>query len=327
VLSFPFWSPLALDRLVWTLAVLVQIVIAALFPVCAIPLDTPSESEQPFRHSVVCLFGILSTPLSVIGLPHCQTMFVSASIASNTFAALFSSTGSVACALFVSFVLLCDQATLDLVDGDRGVGPQFWLARVCLAEAEGLPSASLMSLSAVVVACSVMVALLIRLAVWPFALPLLTLVAVALRKSPAVSLVALAGLALAGSGGWRLTVDRFRCPTSCTGAMTVAEVIDELIAHKHNLVQFGLVPLATFAWTVNKGKCLWVLNYVLAAVVVIHKPISCAGNGATVRVVYAKYLVLLACGLLICREPASHFLAPAVGGILAIAFMCYVMTA
>jgi hypothetical protein len=250
-------------------------------------------------------------------------MLLSASIVSNTFAALYSSTGSVLCALFMSFLILCDQATLDLVDGDWGVGVQFWLVTVCLAEAEGLPSASLRSVSVVVVACSILTAPLIRLEVWAFALPLLTLIAVALHRRAVVSLIALAALVLAGWGGWRLAIKTFGCPTSYCSAMTVGEVIDELIEHKHNLAQFSLVPLAAFAWTINKGWCLWVLNCVLGAVVMIYQPVSCAGNDAIVRVVYAKYLVLLTCGFLICRVPASYFLTPVVGGILIIAFMCY----
>jgi hypothetical protein len=246
--------------------------------------------------------------------------------------------GSVLNAILLSLLLIFDQATMDLLEQDTGFAVQLILVQMSLIGSAGVMHRGLASaegtFSCLLALGAVGAATFMRYEAWPAALPLAIFLLVDLfgeaRASffrrlgalvaRAFSLTLIFGTAFVLCAAAMLTFD---LPRFEWDRMTVQDVLLELATHPHNLALFGVVALAVPFWLLSGAHPAWVFGLALAAYGVTAQPLSCMANDWIIRVVLARYLLMVASGSVLCTGAPSVLAAPCIVALTPIAVYFY----
>jgi hypothetical protein len=296
-----------------------------------ITISTPERYEQTLRHFLVWV-GVavhgLSGLLGIFAVPRPEPIFTMAVIVSNTFDILYCASGSFVCALLVSILLLFDQATLDLVTGDPGFAVQMFLVTVALMEGKATSLTNIGGLiSSAVALCCLTLSVLLRFEAWPVAIPIVLLIFANIGPGglvkalcKAFTALVVTGIAVAAAVG---ILTFFDLPMWKWSGMLFLDPLIEVSSKQHNVALFFLVPAAAICLPFSTGSRIWAAGFVAAAFTVLYQPLSCVVNDWLVRVVLAKYLLLIGAGSIISSGPAAVIGVPLVGLIVLVSFYFY----
>jgi hypothetical protein len=312
---------------VWMLAFVLQILVQFMVwqPMVGLDPDECNPRELAFRGVAVAFFELLSSgPARIINaittpLGARRSVGVISLVVSNTYVLLRTVGGSAFTAALLSLLLIFDQATIDLIEQDAGFAVQLVLVQVALSASGQLMQCGLASPDGaalgVVAAGGIFLATCMRYEVWPAGIPLLVLVIGEVFGSARVSFFSRLGAiigrifsltAIAGATVVLacLVLFTFGLPRYEREGMTVEAVLVELTTNHHNLALFGVTALAVALWLLSTVPQSWVWCFVLAALGVVAQPLSCLANDWIIRVVLARYLLLVASGFVVCTAPA-----------------------
>jgi hypothetical protein len=320
-----------LGAIAWLVSVVVQLGCQLCFSGQPLKISAPERYEQKLRHFLVRVGGGvhgLSGLLGIFALPRPESIFTMALIVSNTFEILYCASGSFFCALLVSVLLLFDQATLDLIAGDPGFAVQMLLVTVALLASEVTSFTSVCGVaSAAVALCCLALSVLLRFEAWPVAIPIVLLIFANIRADGLVKAICKAfgalvvtGVAVAAAVG---ILTLFNLPMWERDGMLLLDPLIEVSSKSHNVALFFLVPIAGICLTFSTGSLIWAAGFVVAALTVLYQPLGCVVNDWLVRVVLAKYLLLIGAGSVICSGPAAVVGVPLVGLVVLVAFYFY----
>jgi hypothetical protein len=292
----------------------------------------PERYEQTLRHFLVW-FGRsvhgLSSMLGIFGIPRPESILAMAFIVSNTFEILYCASGSFFPALLVSILLLFDQPTIDLIAGDPGFAVQMFLVTLALLKGEATSLATIGGLiSGGLALCCIALSVLLRFEAWPVAIPIFLVIFANIRTRSLTKTICTAFAALVVMGtavaAAVLILAFFDPPMWKWGGMRLLDPLTEVASKSHNVALFFLFPLSAICFAFSTGNRIWAAGFVVAAFGVLYQPFGCIVNDWLVRLVLAKYLLIIGTGSVICRGSAVVVSFPFLGLIVLLAFYFYV---